>query len=181
MSIVELSLDFVANVVNKGNLGRRKFFKFVMEILHDMRMEGLRLDLETLSIVLDNFARTHNVMPQFDWLCDVCGCVMSSTSGIYWINLGFINNYKEPQLWLVLLRYNADVTSAFPWVVTYGIELAWYPYVGSETLPHKVGLNEDVRDLSGGDCDALIWLIMWCVWVCDESYIGYLLGWLGFY
>ena len=61
MSIVESSLDFVANVVNKRNLGRRKFFKFVMEILRDMRMEGLRLDLETLSIVLDNFARTHKV------------------------------------------------------------------------------------------------------------------------
>ena len=28
--------------------------------------------------------------------------------------------------------------------------------VGSETLPHKVGPNEDVRDLSGGDCDAPI-------------------------
>ena len=28
------------------------------------------------------------------------------------------------------------------------------PRVGSETLLHKVGLNEDVRDLSGGDCDA---------------------------
>ena len=26
--------------------------------------------------------------------------------------------------------------------------------MGSETLPHKVGPNEDVRDLSGGDCDA---------------------------
>ena len=25
--------------------------------------------------------------------------------------------------------------------------------VGSETLPHKVDPNEDVRDLSGGDCD----------------------------
>ena len=61
MSIVELSLDFVANVVNKGNLGRRKFFKFVMEILHDMRMEGVSHDLETLSIVLDSFIRAHRV------------------------------------------------------------------------------------------------------------------------
>ena len=42
---------------------------------------------------------------------------MSPTSGIYWVELGFINNYKEPQLWLVLLRYSADVASAFPWVV----------------------------------------------------------------
>ena len=28
--------------------------------------------------------------------------------------------------------------------------------VGSETLPHKVGPNEDVRDLSGGDYDTPI-------------------------
>ena len=26
--------------------------------------------------------------------------------------------------------------------------------MGLATLPHKVGPNEDVRDLSGGDCDA---------------------------
>ena len=37
------------------------------------------------------------VMPQFDWLCDVCECMMSLTLGIYWIELGFIYNYKEPQ------------------------------------------------------------------------------------
>ena len=59
MSIVELSVDFVDNVVNKGNLGRRKFFKFVMEILCDMMMEGASLDLETLSIVLDSFVKAH--------------------------------------------------------------------------------------------------------------------------
>ena len=35
------------------------------------------------------------VMLQFDRLCDVCGCVMSPTSGIYWVDMGFINNYKE--------------------------------------------------------------------------------------
>ena len=74
------------------------------------------------------------VMLQFDWLCDVCECVMSPTSGIYWIELGFINNYKEPQLWLVILS-----------------------------------------------CDAPIWLIVWYVWMCDESHIGYLLGWTGLY
>ena len=62
------------------------------------------------------------VMPQFDWLCDVCGCVMSSTSGIYWVELGFINNYKEPQLWLDILRYSTDVASAFPWIVTRTIQ-----------------------------------------------------------
>ena len=58
------------------------------------------------------------VMPQFYWLCDVRGCVMSLTSGIYSVDLGFINNYKEPQLWLILLRYSVNMTSAFPWVIT---------------------------------------------------------------
>ena len=36
------------------------------------------------------------VIPQFDWLCDVCGCVMSPTSSIYWVELNFVNNCKEP-------------------------------------------------------------------------------------
>ena len=58
------------------------------------------------------------LIPQFDWLCDVCGCVMSPTSGIYWVNLGFINNCKESQLRLIILRYNTNVASVFPWVVT---------------------------------------------------------------
>ena len=25
-------------------------------------------------------------------------------------------------------------------------------------------------------CDAPFWLIVWCVWMCDKSHIGYLLG-----
>ena len=70
--------------------------------------------------------------------------------------LGFINNYKEPQLRLVFLRYSANVASTFPWVVTYGIRVDPVTHVGLETLPHKVGPNEDVRNLSGGDCDAPI-------------------------
>ena len=40
---------------------------------------------------------SQTVISQFDWLCDMCGCVMSPTSDIYWVDLGFINNYKEPQ------------------------------------------------------------------------------------
>ena len=39
-----------------------------------------------------------------------------------------------------------------------------------------MGPNEDVRDLSGGDCDAPISLSVSCVWVSDESNIGCLLG-----
>ena len=33
----------------------------MMEILRDMRMEGVSLDLETLSIVLDSFVKAHQV------------------------------------------------------------------------------------------------------------------------
>ena len=62
------------------------------------------------------------VISQFDWLCDVCGCVMNLTSDIYWINLSFINNYKEPQLWLILFRYNANVVSVFFWIFSKMIE-----------------------------------------------------------
>ena len=64
-------------------------------------------------------------MPQFDWLCDVCECVMSPTSGIYWVDLGFINNYKEPQLWLVLLWLS-------PHLVIFNIELRYYMCVHSK-------------------------------------------------
>ena len=48
------------------------------------------------------------------------------------------------------------MASAFPWVVTYGIRAGSVTRVGSETLLHIVGPNEDVRDLSGGDCDTPI-------------------------
>ena len=34
--------------------------KFVMEMLLDMRMEGISFELEILSIVLDNFVRAHH-------------------------------------------------------------------------------------------------------------------------
>ena len=52
------------------------------------------------------------------------------------------------------------MASDFPWVVTYGIRASPVIRVGSETLPHKVGPNEDVTDLSGGDYDTLIGLIV---------------------
>ncbi|XVF69895.1 hypothetical protein PTKIN_Ptkin11bG0117900 [Pterospermum kingtungense] len=90
---VELSIDVIAKVVNRGNLGaeamvlffnwaikqpriprdirsyniiikalgRRKFFKFMIEILHDMVKEGIKPDLETLSIVMDSFVRARRV------------------------------------------------------------------------------------------------------------------------
>ena len=137
--------------------------------------------LDFVSVVYDliELIIEASMIPQFDSLYDVCGCVMSPTSGIYWVDLGFINNYKEPQLWLVLLRYSADVASAFPWVVIYGIRANLVTPCGRD-ITHKVGPNEDVRDLSRGDCNTPIWLIMWCMWVCDESHIGYLLVNLGF-
>ena len=71
---------------------------------------------------------------------------------------------------------SADVASAFFWVVTYGIKASSVTLCRLKDTTYKVGSNKDVRDLSGGDYDIPIWLIMWCVWVCDKSHIGYLLG-----
>ena len=66
----------------------------------------------------------------FFFFCDVsiwlimcmCEYAMSLISSIYRVDMGFINNYKESQLWLVILMYNTDVASVFPWVVTYDIK-----------------------------------------------------------
>ena len=85
----------------------------------------------------------------------MCGCV-SPTSNIYWVDLDFINNYKKPQLQLVLLRYSVDMASAFSLVVTYGIRTCSIISCGLRDTTHKVGPNEDVRDLSRGDCDTPI-------------------------
>ena len=48
------------------------------------------------------------------------------------------------------------MASAFPWVVTYGIKASLVTPCGLEDTTHKVGPNEDVRDLSGEDCDTSI-------------------------
>ena len=62
----------------------------------------------------------------------MCGCVMCPTLDIYWVELGFINNYKKSQLCLVILRYNADMISAFPCVVTYDIRASLVTPCGLE-------------------------------------------------
>jgi len=53
--------------------------------------------------------------------------------------------------------------------------------MGLMTLPYKVAPNENIRDLSGGDCDLPICMIVCCVWVCDKSYIKHILGRIGLY
>ncbi|KAA8537396.1 hypothetical protein F0562_026917 [Nyssa sinensis] len=90
---VELTIDVVSKVVNRGNLGgeamivffnwaieqqaihkdidsfhiilkavgRRKFFTNMVEILHDMRMQGINPNSETLFIVMDSFIRADQV------------------------------------------------------------------------------------------------------------------------
>ncbi|XAR64269.1 hypothetical protein NMG60_11024543 [Bertholletia excelsa] len=109
--VVELGIDTVANVVNRGNLGgeamvvffnwaikqplipkdittyhiilkalgRRKFFSFMMEILHDMKREGISPVLDTLQIVIDSYVRACQVskaiqvfeqLEDFGWKCD---------------------------------------------------------------------------------------------------------------
>ena len=77
--------------------------------------------------------------PQFDWLCDACGYVMSPTSGIYLVDLGSINNYKEPQLWLVFLKYSVDVASAISWVITYGIRAGTVTLCGLRDITPQSG------------------------------------------
>ena len=52
------------------------------------------------------------------------------------------------------------MASTFPWVVTYGIRVVPVTPCGLRDTTHKVGPNEDVRDLSGGDYDAPICLIV---------------------
>ncbi|KAG5542609.1 hypothetical protein RHGRI_022213 [Rhododendron griersonianum] len=92
---VELSVDIVAKVVNKGNLGgeamvmffnwatkqpaidkikgidcyhvilkalgRRKFFDYMVGVLHDMKMEGISPVSDTLEIVMDSYVRARQV------------------------------------------------------------------------------------------------------------------------
>ena len=48
------------------------------------------------------------------------------------------------------------MANAFPWVVSYGIRVDLVTSHGLRDTIHKVGPNEDVRDLSGGDCDTPI-------------------------
>ncbi|GAA0153064.1 chaperone [Lithospermum erythrorhizon] len=90
---VEVSVELVAKVVNKGNLsgefivlffnwaieksgvaerinfyhvvfkalGRRKFFKHLMDLLDDMRSRGVNPNAESLLIVVDSFVRANQV------------------------------------------------------------------------------------------------------------------------
>ncbi|KAJ9140945.1 hypothetical protein P3X46_031534 [Hevea brasiliensis] len=90
---VNLSLDVVVKVLNRGNLGaeamvmffnwamkqpiipkdihsyniiikalgRRKFFDFMLKILKELSAEGIKVNLETLSIVMDSLFRARRV------------------------------------------------------------------------------------------------------------------------
>jgi pentatricopeptide repeat protein len=90
---VDLSLDVVAKVLNRGNLGgeamimffnwaikqpmiskdvdsynvviralgRRKFIDFMVKFLHELRVEGVSMNSETLSIVIDSLVRARRV------------------------------------------------------------------------------------------------------------------------
>lgn len=97
---VDVSVDVLAKVVNRGNLsgewmvvffnwaikhskipkdiacyhiiikalGRRKFFKHMVGILHDMKMEGITPVFESLLIVMDSFVRVHHVSKAIQFL-----------------------------------------------------------------------------------------------------------------
>ena len=59
----------------------------------------------------------------------------------------------------------------------------WIPNFTQVSNNKKYSQYKRLVGRSGGveSCDAQIWLIVWCVWVCDESYIGYLLSRFGIY
>ena len=78
-----------------------------------------------------SYTHTHHIINQI-------GVSQSPILGIYWVELGFINNYKEPQLQLVFLRYSTNMASAFPWVVTYGIKASPIILCGlKDTIPQS--------------------------------------------
>ena len=45
----------------------------------------------------------------------------------------------------------------------------------------RLGVHSKCRVNLVDFCDAPIWLIVWDVWMCDESHIEYLLGWTVLY
>ncbi|XP_047330339.1 putative pentatricopeptide repeat-containing protein At5g43820 [Impatiens glandulifera] len=42
-------------------LGRRKFFKHMLDVLHDMNLDSITLNSNTLTILIDSFTRAHQV------------------------------------------------------------------------------------------------------------------------
>ena len=118
-----------------------------------LKMMNIWKNLEQRSWVENETKCKELCLKHCDCKCDapiwlIVWSVMSPTSGIYWVELGFINNYKESQLWLVMLRYSADMTNAFSWVVTYGIRVGLVTLCGFGDTTHNEGPNEDVRDIS---------------------------------
>ena len=77
---------------------------------------GVFDEIQVWYILIQNFF--HVVTTRFNASIKVLrsdnGTEFAVSSSIYWVDLSFINNCKESQLWLVLLRYSADVASAFP-------------------------------------------------------------------
>ena len=63
------------------------------------------------------------------------------------------------------MKYSANVTSVFLWVVTYDIRVGSVTSCGLKDTTHKVGPNEDVMNLSRRDCDDPIspYLFLLCV------------------
>ena len=60
-------------------------------------MRDLKHPLSLLSVLLVSKDLDYDATIRLI-VCFLCVCVMNPTSGIYWVELDFINNYKEPQL-----------------------------------------------------------------------------------
>ena len=77
---------------------------------------------------------------------------------IYFGLIMFRKLYKFSRLVMYLNSCSMDLDRD-----SVGIRVGSVIPCGLRDTTYKVSPNEDVRDLSGGDCDASIWLIVWCV------------------
>lgn len=56
---------------------------------------------------------------------------------------------------LVFLGYSINVTTAFPWVITNVVKANSVTPCSLRALQHNVGTDENVKNLSGRDCNSL--------------------------
>lgn len=91
----------------------------------------------------DSSARVHFVIPQIIWIGSyeyvLCGCVLSLTSGVYKMDLGYTSAYKETQVQLdqSFWGISTDVVGAF----LESLHI-WSSY---KHLPHSSKNNNEIK------------------------------------
>ena len=140
-----------------------------MSILRGLKIIVYLFNIKTLE---KDYVISQIVWTWYDWNIWVC------CAGIFWVPhqvftrwiLGFIS-------WPVLLGDNCKCGLSFPWVIANGIKANLVMPCDSMALPHNVGSDKDVWNLSGRDCHTLNCgnligfecLIMYCVGVLSPT------------